>query len=56
MKLERAQKLVSGLSDEQERWGHEILVMEKNGENIVANCLVAAGMISYAGPFTGTYR
>ena len=30
--------------------------MEKNGENIVANCLVAAGMISYAGPFTSIYR
>ena len=30
--------------------------MEKNGENTVANCIVAAGMISYAGPFTSTYR
>jgi hypothetical protein len=48
--------LVAGLSDEQKRWGHEIEIMEKNGQNIVANCLVAAGMIAYAGPFTGVYR
>jgi dynein heavy chain len=56
VKLERAQKLVAGLSDEQQRWGQEIKIMEKNGENTVANCIIAAGMISYAGPFTSIYR
>lgn len=30
--------------------------MEKNGESITANCLIGAGMISYAGPFTSVYR
>jgi hypothetical protein len=30
--------------------------MEKNSENIVANCIISAGMISYAGPFTSHYR
>jgi len=50
--LERAIKLVAGLSEEKERWGHEIKVMESNFELITANCIIAAGMISYAGPFT----
>jgi dynein heavy chain len=47
---------VSGLSEEQKRWGLEIVQMEKNGQSITANCLIAAGMISYAGPFTSVYR
>ena len=56
IKLERAKKLVFGLSDEQKRWGIDIQLMEKNGESITANCLIAAGMIAYAGPFTSIYR
>lgn len=30
--------------------------MESNFELITANCIIAAGMISYAGPFTSQYR
>jgi len=30
--------------------------MEKNGESFTANSLIAAGMVSYAGPFTSVYR
>jgi dynein heavy chain, axonemal len=54
--LERAIKLVAGLSEEKERWGQDIKVMEANFELITANCIIAAGMISYAGPFTSQYR
>lgn len=56
IKLERAIKLVAGLSEEQQRWGKEIKIMEANFELITANCVIAAGMISYAGPFTSQYR
>lgn len=47
---------MAGLSEEKERWGQDIKVMEVNFELITANCIIAAGMIAYAGPFTSQYR
>jgi dynein heavy chain len=52
VKLERAKKLISGLSDEQVRWSHDVKRLEEDSKKIAGNCAVSAGMIAYSGPFT----
>ena len=52
VKLERAKKLISGLSDEQERWGKDVKRLKEESVLIAGNCIVGAGMIAYSGPFT----
>ena len=52
VKLERAKKLISGLSDEQERWGKDVKRLEEESTLITGNCVVSAGMVAYSGPFT----
>ena len=56
VKLERAKKLISGLSDEQVRWTKDVKNMVNDSANIPGNCAISAGMIAYAGPFTSEYR
>jgi len=56
VKLERAKKLISGLSDEQVRWTKDVKKMLEDSALIPGNCAVSAGMIAYAGPFTAEYR
>jgi dynein heavy chain len=56
VKLERAKKLISGLSDEQVRWSKDVKKYEEDSMKIAGNCAVSAGMIAYAGPFTAEYR
>lgn len=52
----RAEKLVSGLSSESERWKVRAAELEADFENLVGNILISAGYISYLGPFTLPYR
>ena len=56
VKLERAQKLTEGLSEERERWGLDIETLSSKFELLPGNSLIAAGMVSYAGPFTSAFR
>ena len=56
VKLERAQKLISGLSDEQVRWAKDVERLTQNSMKIAGNCAISAGMVAYAGPFTAEYR
>lgn len=56
VKLERAKKLISGLSDEQVRWTKDVKKLIEDSALIPGNCAVSAGMIAYAGPFTAEYR
>lgn len=56
VKLVRAKKLISGLSDEQLRWTKDVKKLQTESELIAGNCAVSAGMIAYAGPFTAEYR
>ena len=56
VKLERALKLTSGLSDEKVRWSIDIQGMQAREELIPGNSVIGAGMLSYAGPFTSNYR
>lgn len=56
VQLERAGKLVVGLADEEKRWRETVSVLEIDLVNLVGNVLLAAGYISYVGPFTAPYR
>ncbi|XP_071951094.1 dynein axonemal heavy chain 2-like isoform X2 [Antedon mediterranea] len=56
IKLDRAGKLVSGLAGERERWEMNVEELEENMVYLVGDCLVAAGFLSYMGPFLSEYR
>eukprot|EP00756_Hemistasia_phaeocysticola_P025139 Hpha_TRINITY_DN15989_c0_g2::TRINITY_DN15989_c0_g2_i1::g.72379::m.72379/K10408/DNAH; dynein heavy chain, axonemal len=55
-KLQRAEELVSGLGSERDRWTTSIARYELGIENLIGDVLLASGMLSYIGPFTGEFR
>ncbi len=55
-KLDRAAKLVSGLSGERVRWEASVAVLENSISLLIGDCVVAAGFLSYCGPFNSDYR
>ena len=55
-KLVRAGKIIDGLADEKIRWEATVGKLEKDGSLLIGDCLVAAGMIAYSGPFTAKFR
>lgn len=55
-KLERADKLVSGLAGEFVRWQASIGTFESMIERLVGDSLIAAAFLSYAGTFDTIYR
>lgn len=56
MKLQRAEQLVGGLVTEEKRWASEAERLSDGLKNLVGNIMLAAGCISYIGPFTSDYR
>lgn len=56
LRLERASKLMSGLADERVRWSAEVERLTRTRDNVVGDALLAAGGISYLGPFTSDFR
>lgn len=56
VKLFRAEKLVSGLAGEKERWEASIINLEEGTRKLPGDCLIAAAFLSYAGPFATEYR
>ena len=44
--------MISGLEGEKIRWTETVKVLGERQILLVGDCLVAAGMVSYAGPFT----
>ena len=56
IKLDRAKKLTTGLSDEKERWTLEVERLLGLTKYQVGNSILSAGMISYGGAFTSSYR
>jgi dynein heavy chain len=56
LKLDRAEKLVNGLSGERARWEISIRDYETDLTNLVGDVLIAAAFLSYAGPFTSEFR
>ena len=55
-KMARAKKMIEGLAGEKERWTETVANLTEAKEFIVGNSLIAAGMISYAGPFISQFR
>jgi len=50
-KLVRADKMITGLADSKGRWEVTVKELTESKELIIGNCMIAAGMVSYAGPF-----
>ena len=46
-----AERLVGGLSSENERWGREIDHLRDASTTLIGDCMLAAGFVSYVGSF-----
>jgi len=55
-RLDRAEKLISGLGGEQDRWTGSLADFEKDRVALIGNMVLAAGCVAYLGPFTAAYR
>ncbi|RKP19583.1 hypothetical protein ROZALSC1DRAFT_28837, partial [Rozella allomycis CSF55] len=54
--LDRAEKLLGGLGGEKSRWTMVSQQLQTAYHNLTGDALVSAGVISYLGPFTKSYR
>jgi dynein heavy chain len=54
--ITRATDLVAGLGDEGERWARKIEKYKVEATSVVGDVLLAAAFVSYAGPFTRSFR
>lgn len=48
--------MIIGLQDNKVRWTETVEELKFKQGMIVGDCLVASGMVSYAGPFSAAYR
>jgi dynein heavy chain, axonemal len=55
-RLERAEKLISGLGGERDRWTDSVAQLTIDYDNLVGDALISAGTIAYAGAFTPKFR
>ena len=55
-KLDLAQRLTSALASENERWKESVAQMEIDRNLLTGDVLLASAFISYAGPFTKSFR
>lgn len=55
-RLNLAQRLVSALGSEKERWAKSILNLQDQIKLIVGDVLMASSFVSYAGPFNKKFR
>merc|ERR1711968_177121 len=55
-RLERAEKLISGLGGEKDRWTESVAQLTIDYDNLVGDTLISAGTIAYAGAFTPKFR
>jgi len=51
-KLERAGKIIGGLTGEKQRWTDTVARLSSEFDYLIGNCLIAAGMVAYSGAFT----
>ena len=50
-RLGLAERLVGGLSSENNRWGKEIDYLRESSTTLIGDCMLAAGFVSYVGSF-----
>eukprot|EP00753_Platysulcus_tardus_P001936 PLAT11596.28.p1 GENE.PLAT11596.28~~PLAT11596.28.p1 ORF type:complete len:1478 (+),score=919.34 PLAT11596.28:361-4434(+) len=55
-KLDRAQRLISGLGGEKDRWTNASMELGEQYDNLVGDILLSAGVVAYLGAFTSSYR
>lgn len=55
-RLERAEKLISGLGGEYKSWSIKSERLGKDFENVVGDIVIASGVIAYLGIYTSTFR
>ncbi len=48
--------MIGGLEGEKVRWTDTVKTLGEKIALLIGDCLIAAGMVSYAGPFTAQYR
>ncbi|XP_067934548.1 dynein axonemal heavy chain 3-like [Watersipora subatra] len=56
VKIERAEKLISGLGGEKVRWTKNVQNLSDTYDNIVGDVLLSAAVVAYLGPFEMSYR
>ncbi|XP_069141245.1 dynein axonemal heavy chain 3-like isoform X4 [Argopecten irradians] len=56
VKIERAEKLISGLGGEKDRWTQNVEDLSETYDNIVGDVLLSASVVAYLGPFILDYR
>ncbi|XP_055958183.1 dynein axonemal heavy chain 3 [Patella vulgata] len=56
IKIERAEKLISGLGGEKVRWTQNVETLTETYMNIVGDVLLSASVVAYLGPFILDYR
>ena len=56
VKLQRAEKLISGLGGEKDRWIQSVATLSSSYDCIIGDVLIAASTIAYLGAFTSDYR
>ncbi|XP_022099330.1 dynein heavy chain 3, axonemal-like isoform X3 [Acanthaster planci] len=56
LKLIRAEKLISGLGGERDRWMQQAEELGETFTNIVGDVLISAGVVAYLGIFTLSFR
>lgn len=54
--LERAEKLLVGLSEESVRWQQYAVGLREDEKNLVGDMLLASAYVSFAGPFSQQFR
>lgn len=55
-RLNAAQKLISGLGREKERWTEDKEGLKIKVVKLIGDCLTCSSFLSYAGPFDFTFR
>ncbi|CAL8075896.1 unnamed protein product [Calicophoron daubneyi] len=55
-KLDRAEKLISGLGGEKTRWTEAAAMLKGRYNHIIGDVLLSAGVVAYLGPFTVDFR
>lgn len=56
VKIDRGERLVSGLAGEKTRWEAQVLELDSQYEKLIGDCILAAAFMSYCGPFPSEYR
>lgn len=56
VKIDRGDKLISGLAGEKTRWEASLIILDDQYERLIGDCILAAAFMSYCGPFPSDFR